>query len=149
MIVHLFASIATKATILPFPREATIPKLLTFGLAGIVGTATHYLTLILLVEAAGLDPVAATSLGFAVGAAVNYALNHRFTFESRTAHRDIVPKFFLVAAATALLNGALVQVGVELLSLNYLLVQVAATGAVFLANFALNSIWTFRESDAA
>jgi putative flippase GtrA len=123
--------------------------MLGFGLVGAVGTAAHYLTLIILVEAAGLPPVWATTLGFAVGAAVNYVLNHRFTFRSTKRHLDAGPKFFTIALATALLNGWLVYIGVQLLGLNYLLVQLVATSAVFLANFALNSLWTFRESDAA
>ena len=133
---------------MPVSIEATLRKLVTFGLVGVLGTAGHYLTLIVLVEAVDLDPVVATTLGFAVGAVVNYALNHRYTFQSAKAHLDAGPKFILIAIATGLLNGLLVHIGVKLLGLNYLLVQIVATLAVFLANFTLNSIWTFRESDA-
>ena len=123
-------------------------RLTTYGLVGLVGTAAHYLTLVLLVEAAGLDPVVATSAGFIVGALVNYILNHRYAFRSSKAHLDAGPKFFLIAAITGVLNALLVHAGVDLVGANYLLVQVGATVVVFLANFALNSLWTFREHDA-
>jgi putative flippase GtrA len=39
-------------------------------------------------------------------------------------------------------------VGTELLRLHYLLVQCVATLVVFLANFLLNSAWTFRDENA-
>jgi putative flippase GtrA len=116
-------------------------------MVGIIGTLAHYSTLILLVEIGFLHPTAATTAGFGVGALVNYLLNHRYTFNSTKAHRDSGPKFALIAIATGLLNTLIVHAGVDSLGFNYLLVQVVATGTVFLLNFVLNSLWTFRESD--
>jgi putative flippase GtrA len=117
-------------------------------LVGAVGTLVHYATLILLVETWGIHPVTATTLGFGLGALINYLLNYRYTFNSTKAHRDSGPKFALIVVATGLLNTLMVYEGVDMLGLNYLLVQVAATATVFLLNFVLNSLWTFRESDA-
>jgi putative flippase GtrA len=134
---------------MPSLELATTRKLLGFGLVGAVGTAAHYLVLIVLVEAAGIRPVWATTIGFTVGAVINYLLNHRFTFQSSKNHLDAGPKFFFIALVTAFLNGGLVHLGVQILGLNYLLVQIVATLAVFLANFVLNSIWTFKESNPA
>ena len=123
-------------------------RLATFGMVGIAGTLAHYTTLIFLVEIGNLNPTAATTAGFGVGALVNYLLNHRYTFNSSKAHRDSGPKFALIAIATGLLNTLMVYAGVDILGFNYLLVQIVATATVFLLNFILNSIWTFRESDA-
>jgi putative flippase GtrA len=134
---------------MPFSFDDTLRRLVAFGVVGVVGTASHYLVLILLVEVGSFDPVMATTLGFVAGAAVNYVLNHRYTFRSDKHHLDAGPKFFLVAIATGLLNALLVYAGVHGLGLGYLPIQVIATLVVFLANFALNSIWTFRESGAA
>ena len=117
-----------------------------FGLVGVIGTGAHYLVLIMLVERAGIDPVTATSVGFVVGALVNYALNRRYTFQSSKPHRDASPKFLTIAIITGIANSLLVYGGVDLMGANYLLVQISATSIVFLANFALNSLWTFRES---
>ncbi len=129
-----------------FRIEATFHRLIAFGLVGIIGTGAHYLTLLGLVEGAALEPVIATTVGFIVGALVNYLLNHRFTFRSSKAHLDAGPKFFLIAVATGMINALLVYGGVNLLSVNYLLVQIGATVVVFLVNFVLNSLWTFRET---
>ncbi len=119
---------------------------MTFGLVGAIGTAAHYVLLVFLVEAFGIDPVASTTVGFVAGAAVNYVLNRRFTFRSTKAHLNAGSRFFLIALLTGLLNGWLLHLGVKCLGLNYLMVQVLATVTVFLANFILNSIWTFRET---
>jgi len=121
---------------------------MTFALVGLIGTGAHYLTLIVLVETVGVDPVRATTAGFVIGALVNYWLNHRFTFESNKAHRDAGPKFFFIATLTGFLNSLLVYAGVDLMGGNYLLVQIGVTAVVFLANFGLNSLWTFREAHA-
>jgi putative flippase GtrA len=123
-------------------------KFMAFGMVGAISTLAHYTTLVVLVETWAIHPGAATTLGFGLGALVNYLLNHRYTFNSTKAHRDSGPKFALIAVATGLLNTLMVYEGVDILGLNYLLVQVAATATVFLLNFVLNSLWTFRESDA-
>ena len=126
--------------------QDTFQKLLAFGMVGVVGTGGHYITLILLVEFINLDPVEATTFGFLVGAAINYILNYRYTFKSTKAHLDAFPKFLLIAIATGLLNTTLVYMGIHWAGLNYLLTQIVTTLFVFLVNFALNSIWTYRES---
>ena len=128
--------------------NTTLRKLTAFGLVGVVGTSAHYLVLVVLVEITGIDPVTATSIGFVVGALVNYVLNRRYTFRSHKAHLDAGPKFFLIAIFTGILNSLLVYAGVSLMGANYLVVQIGATCVVFLANFALNSLWTFKEAHA-
>ncbi|NCC23280.1 MAG: GtrA family protein [Alphaproteobacteria bacterium] len=130
------------------PITTILHRVATFGIVGAVGTLVHYSALVLLVETKLLDAVAATTVGFALGAIVNYLLNYRYTFNSTKAHRDSGPKFALIAIATGLLNTLMVHAGVDILGFNYLLVQVVATATVFLLNFVLNSLWTFRESDA-
>ena len=95
-----------------------------------------------------MSPVWATVAGSAAGALVNYLLNRRYTFDSRKPHRDAGPKFLTVAVGTGLLNAILVYIGTDLLGLYYLLVQCVATVIVFLSNFLLNSVWTFREESA-
>jgi putative flippase GtrA len=126
--------------------KTTLRRLTAFGLVGVIGTGAHYLVLIMLVESAGINPVTATSVGFVVGALVNYALNRRYTFQSSKPHLDAGPKFFIIAIVTGIVNSLLVYGGANLLGANYLLVQIGATFIVFLANFALNSLWTFQEA---
>jgi putative flippase GtrA len=120
-------------------------KLLAFGLVGALGTGAHYLVLVALVEAFSFDPTAATTVGFVVGALVNYLLSHRYVFASAKAHLDAGPKFFLIAAITGFMNTFMLHAGVRWAGVNYLLAQVVSTAIIFFVNYALNSLWSFRE----
>jgi hypothetical protein len=71
-----------------------IPPFIRYAGVGAVGTAVHYGTLIALVQGLGANAVVASTAGFIVGAFVNYALNHQFTFASDRAHRVALPRFF-------------------------------------------------------
>jgi putative flippase GtrA len=122
-------------------------KLLSFGAVGLVGTAAHYVTVVACVETDVLAPVTATTLGFVVGALINYALNHRYTFRSTRSHLDTGPKFLFVAVVTGMLNTLIMHLGTAVAEQHYLVAQVASTLFVFLANFALNNAWTFRAND--
>lgn len=116
-----------------------------FATIGAVGTAGHFLTLILLVELAGLSAVWATTAGFIVGALINYALNYHFTFRSDKAHSETMLKFFIVATVGAVLNVMIIFVGVDVLKLFYLFAQVIASSVVLLWTFTANKLWTFAE----
>ncbi len=118
-----------------------------FSTIGAVGTGGHFLTLILLVEFAGLSAVWATTAGFMVGALINYVLNYHFTFKSDKAHREAMLKFFIVALVGAGMNMLIMYIGVDILVQFYLLVQIAASSVVLLWTFSANKLWTFAEKD--
>ena len=120
-----------------------IPQFIAYAGAGAIGTAGHYLTLILLVEAFGLDPVYATTAGFVVGAAINYVLNYVYIFQSDKTHMEAASKFFAVALLGVGSNSLIMFVGESLWQINYLMVQIVATAVVLVQNFVLNRLWTF------
>ncbi len=112
---------------------------------GLVGTGGHYLTLVALVRWAHLDPVAATTCGFAVGAVINYFANYHLTFRSRRGHAGTMPRFFVIALAGMGVNAAMMAACHRGLGLHYLLSQVVATGTVVVLTYLGNRFWTFRE----
>lgn len=114
-----------------------------FAGVGAVGTAAQYLVLVLLVEGLALNPVLASTLGFGVGAVVNYLLNYHYTFRSDKSHFEAAGKFFSVALLGAISNSLLMYLAIDCLGLNYLLAQILATGVVLGQNFLLNRHWTF------
>ncbi len=115
-----------------------------FAAVGLCGTAAHYSILWGLVEFAATPVLVATSIGFAAGALVNYALNRRFTFDSDRTHTDALPKFMTVALLGAVINALIVKLLNLQLGMYYLLAQLFATGTVLIWNFAVNYLWTFR-----
>lgn len=125
-----------------------LTQFLTFTGIGAIGTLGHYTVLIGLVQRAEVDPVYASTLGFMVGAVVNYFLNYRFTFRSTKRHSDTILKFMVVAVVGMLINAAIMTVGVQVMNFNYLIIQIISTGIVLLSNFALNKVWTFSQIDS-
>jgi putative flippase GtrA len=119
-------------------------KFLRFALVGLVGTAAHFMMLTALVELAGLPVVLATTMGFCVGALVNYTLNHRFTFASTEKHTVALPKFLTISAASAVFNALIVAWLLHHVPVHYLIIQMVSTGTVLLWNFGANYLWTFR-----
>ena len=128
------------------PDAMAMPSLsqfLRYGSAGAIGTAAHFAVLTALVQFAGVGAIPASTAGAVVGAAINYALNHRFTFASDRAHRVALPRFCAVAAAGLLLNAAVLALMLTLLHAHYLVAQVVATATILVAGFLANRQWTF------
>lgn len=116
-----------------------------FTSVGAVATSGHYLTLIVLREIIDMPVVAATTLGYLVGALINYWLNFHWTFARQASHRRAIPRFFSIATLGLMLNAGLMHIMVNRFSWWYLLAQVIATGLVLVFNFVCNRLWTFKE----
>ena len=119
-----------------------------FAGLGVIGTLGHYTVLVVLVQFWAVDPVFASSLGFVVGAVINYILNYHFTFRSRKRHSEALTKFLIVAIIGAGINGFIMYIGVENTRINYMIIQLFATLVVLLWNFIVNSLWTFAHPAA-
>src|SRR5258705_13517420 len=106
--------------------------ILAYGVAGLAGTLAHYAALIILVQVYHAEPVAGSTLGAIIGAAINYWLNHRFTFRSSAPHDRAFTRFLLVAIAGMIVNAAVLFLAIHLISVHYFPGQLAATGIAFL-----------------
>ena len=127
-------------------KQAINPRqFLSYLGVGLVGTGGHYLTLVVLVKRAGLDPVLASTCGFTVGAVINYFANYHLTFRSRQGHAGTMARFFVIARAGMGVNAGMMALCHRGLGLHYLLSQVAATGTVVVLTYLGNRFWTFRE----
>ena len=116
----------------PLPEPARAPahtifrQFMSFSGVGLAGTSTHYITLLALVEALGIGPVAASATGFVIGALVNYVLNYKITFRSESPHWQALPKFLTVSLVAFCLNFVIMAVGTKWLPGHYLWVQLLA-----------------------
>jgi putative flippase GtrA len=119
------------------------PQFVRYAGAGAIGTGAHYAVLIALVQLAGTGAVAASTVGAVAGALVNYGLNHRYTFASRRAHAQALPRFAAVALAGIALNALVLAATLAAFDPPYLVAQVVATAAVLLAGYVANRAWTF------
>jgi putative flippase GtrA len=115
-----------------------------YTLTGGIATAVHYGVLIALVEGLHLKPSMSAVIGALCGAFVAYLGNHKYTFSSRSSHRVALPRFMIIAAIGAALNGAIVWTGTTLLNWHYLIAQLLATLFVLFLTYQLNRSWTFQ-----
>ncbi|MCG6876279.1 MAG: GtrA family protein [Betaproteobacteria bacterium] len=106
-------------------------------------TGVHYMVLLSLVEGLHVTPSLAAASGAVCGALVAYAGNRQFTFRHGPRHRTALPRFLLVAALGAALNGGGVWAGTAILGWHYLVAQIAATLVVLLITYGCNRTWTF------
>jgi len=118
-------------------------RFLLYAAVGASGTAVQYIVLLGLVRSETAGPVSASSIGAIAGAIVNYALNYRFTFNSRESHARVAPKFFLVALLGFAVNGLAMTAMVHGVGLNYMVAQVIASAAVLLMSYTANAVWSF------
>ncbi len=121
-------------------------QFLRYAGVGSIAAASHYATLIFLVEVETVDPVLGAVVGFMVGGIVSYILNRRFTFSTYRDHRDAVPRFTLIAFVAFLMTGGLMHVLHEMLGLHYFLAQLIITAIVMIWTFAANRFWTFADA---
>ena len=125
---------------------AEAKRFLSYGIAGLAATASHYATMVGLVWTMGGREVLASSLGFTVGALVKYPLNYWLVFESRQHHRVAVPRFMVSLVFSFALNAGLFALLLRLLDVHYMVSQVLTTGAVILANYVIARLWVFRHT---
>ena len=114
-----------------------------FAMVGGIATLIQYAVLLALVQLAGLNPVWASAIGYALSAVLNYLMNYRYTFRSQAHHGRAALKFVTIAGLGLLLN-SLVMAGLIRADAHYLAAQVVATAVVLLWNFFGARYWTFR-----
>ena len=124
-------------------RNDTAAQFLRYGIAGGSALGVHLLVLWGLHHGLGVDKVLASALGFLFAIPVNYWLQHRFVFRSKSDHRIAATRYVATTMAGLALNTVLFAAATLVLAIPYLLAQVAVTVLVFIANFLVNRAFTF------
>jgi putative flippase GtrA len=120
-----------------------LPQFSRFALVGALCTGIQYAVLAAGVEWLGLAAAVASTAGFLLGAAVNYQLNRRYTYDSRSSHAVGILRFSTVLAAGLLLNALFMHVLHSYLHWHYALAQLLTTGITMFWNFLAHRFWTF------
>ena len=118
-----------------------------FAGVSVIGTVADYL-LALLLAAAGVSYIVASTCGFVLGSFVNYCGHSIFSYE-HTSHKTISLKgfgrYFLAVLFSLVVRLAAVA-GLEYAtSLPFWLVLLIAIGASFVASYVISTLWVFRK----
>jgi len=129
------------------PAALTAPVLVQFVKFGIVGVSNTLLTLAVytvLLKVFGVWYLAASAIGFAVGATNGFLLNRRWTFREHVGDALTPVRWGIVQSGGLGINEGLLYLFVSDLHLDKLLAQVCATAVVTVTTFLVNRAWTFR-----
>jgi len=99
------------------------------------------------VEGLSINPVSSSTIGFILGAIVNYFLSYLVVFKSNKKHSETFIKFMAVASIGLSFNVSVMYFGTSILHWSYIISQILATGIVVFWNFSINKIWTFSHKE--
>lgn len=119
-----------------------------FGIVGVSNTLLFLAVYTLLVEALGVWYLAASAIGFVVGAVNGFLLNRRWTFRGHVGDALTPVRWGVVQSGGLLLNLGLVALCVSGLGMDELVGQAIAIAVVVVVTFVANRAWTFRAHPA-
>ena len=125
-------------------RIPVVKQFLKFGVVGVSNTLLTFVVFTVLVKALGVWYVAASALGFAVGACNGFLLNRRWTFRGHSGGSTAALRWTLVQGLGLLTDVGLIYLLVDDAGLAKLPSQALALVVVVTATFFANRTWTFR-----
>jgi len=125
-------------------RAPVLVQFLKFGIVGVSNTLLTFAVYTLLLKVFGVWYLAASAIGFGVGAVNGFLLNRRWTFRGHVGDALTPVRWTVVQACGLGLNEGPLYVLVHDARLDKLLAQALATVVVTLCTFTVNRAWTFR-----
>lgn len=124
---------------------------LFLGIGGL-STLLQFLLLILFVESRFLPEVSASVAGYVLSSIFNYWANYHYTFNSRSNHKETIPKFVAAVAIGLSANTALFAAFLFMFDQflsppwieHYIAAQFLATGITVVLNFCVHKFWIYR-----
>jgi putative flippase GtrA len=130
-------------------KAPIVAQFVKFGIVGISNTLLTFAVYTLLLKGFGVWYVAASGVGFIVGAVNGFLLNRRWTFREHVGDALTPVRWGVVQGCGLLANLGLVYTFVSGAGADELVGQAFATVIVTVATFFVNRAWTFRARPAS
>lgn len=125
-------------------KMPVVVQFVKFGLVGVSNTLIALTVYTLLLKALGVWYVAASALGFAVGAVNGFLWNRAWTFKGHRGDALTPVRWFVVQGCGLLANSGLIFLFVDGAGIDKLLAQGLTLVVVTVLTFFVNRAWTFR-----
>lgn len=125
-------------------RAPVIVQFVKFGIVGVSNTLLTFAVYTLLLKGFGVWYLAASAVGFMVGATNGFLLNRRWTFREHVGDSLTPVRWAIVQGCGLGINEGLLFLFVSEAHLDKLLGQAFAIVAVTTTTFFANRAWTFR-----
>lgn len=126
-----------------------MPMMLRFLLVGFVNTAVGYGMILFFQFVFSLNYWEANAMGYVFGGLTSYFLNKSFTFKSKRADEEALPRFVLVAASCYVANLAILKIGISVWQLPVAISQGLAIFVYSMSFFFLSKWFVFRGKQKA
>jgi putative flippase GtrA len=124
-------------------RKPIVQKFMKYSLVGCICTFIYFLSMFILVESIGKEPVTSSIFSFIIMTLFSFFLNMKFTFGGEFTKQKLL-RFFIVASIGFTLNFVIMYCTIQFLFLHYLIGEIITTLTIPLVNFFLNHYWTFK-----
>jgi putative flippase GtrA len=121
-----------------------VVQFVKFGIVGVSNTLLAFAVYTLLLKVLSVWYLAASAIGFGVGAMNGFLLNRRWTFSGHVGDALTPVRWTVVQGCGLALNEGLLYLFVGVAGIEALLGQAFATVAVTMLTFLANRAWTFR-----
>lgn len=128
----------------PEPRRTLVGSFVRWAVTGCLAAGADLGLLALLRSVAGVPLELATALAFCCGVAVNYTLNHSWSFRSTAAHRTVMVRYATMVGFNGV-STLLIVAGLHSLGVYYLLAKLVAIAVNAMVNFVSARWWVFAE----
>lgn len=125
-------------------RMPLVLQFVKFGIVGVSNTLIFFAVYTLLLKVFGVWYVAASGIGFAVGAVNGFLWNRAWTFKGHVGDALTPVRWFVVQTSGLLANLGLVYLFVDGVGLDELVGQAVTIVIVTVVTFLANRAWTFR-----
>ena len=132
-------------------RLALDPAFVRFLVSGGANTALGFVlfhSFFRLLGGRAGDAGRAQAMSYAIGIALSYGVNRRWTFRSEGAHSRHLPRFVTAHLCALALSSTLMALGVARLGAPASVWWVVVTGVTTVLNFAAQRRWVFAASGA-
>jgi putative flippase GtrA len=123
---------------------AVLVQFVKFGIVGISNTLITFAVYTVLLKVFGVWYIAASAIGFVVGATNGFLLNRRWTFADHVGDAYTPVRWGIVQTAGLGLNLLTLYLLVHDAGFDELVAQAIATVLVTVSTFLVNRAWTFR-----
>lgn len=125
-------------------RAPLVVQFFKFGIVGVSNTLLTFAIYTVLLKVFGVWYLAASAIGFAVGAVNGFLLNRRWTFREHVGDALTPVRWGIVQTCGLGVNVGLLYLFVHDVGLDKLIGQACATAIVTVSTFLVNRAWTFR-----
>lgn len=122
-----------------------LPRPIRFIAIGGLAAATHFLSVILLVEALHLNPLIANVIAFLIAFTVSFSGQRLVTFQdSQQSLRTTLSRYFLISVCSFIANEILFAISIKLFQLPYIPALAGVLILVAAGTYMTSRKWAFK-----